>query len=369
LIAKLFYSLRWKLVALFILSLILSIFSLIGMVFGLWFFERVGFRWPFLVASQLVDMFGVSILALGGCGFFFVVYIFVFSHRRIVYLVQITKAVQRFAEGKLDQRIEVRYKDEMGDLASNLNKMAEQLQTSIEEERRAERTKSELITNVSHDLRTPLTSIEGYLGLIEQDRYKDEVELRHYVHIAYEKTKRLHVLIDDLFEYTRLSGGSLTLKASHLDLVELIGQIAGQFQHDATQAGMQLRLSFPREKVPVSADGDKLVRVFENLLSNAIHYGKDGIFIDIILRKEKTAAVAQVINYGEPIHPHHLPFIFDRFYRVEQSRSADTGGSGLGLAISKQIVELHGGSIRAESDSNRTLFEVRLPLVQAQTID
>ncbi|MEF3306491.1 sensor histidine kinase [Paenibacillus sp. GYB003] len=361
-IGKLFYSLRWKLVALFVMSLALSALSIVGVIFVIFVTNEMNIRVFYGLARRLSDMFGVPLVLIVSGIAFFVLYIFVLSHRRIVYLMRITEAVQRIADGRFDERIPVRYNDEMGELAANLNKMSEQLKTSIEDERRAERTKSELITNVSHDLRTPLTSISGYLGLIEQDRYRDEIELRHYVHIAYEKSKRLHALIDDLFEYTRLSGGGLSLKKTSLDLVEMIGQLTAQFQYEMRQAGMEIRLSFPQGKAMIEADGDKLARVFDNLLANAVNYGKDGLYIDVSVRLNGKEAVAEVTNYGDPIPPQDLPHIFDRFYRVEKSRSEDTGGSGLGLAIAKQIVELHGGAIRAVSDRSRTVFEVVLPL-------
>ncbi|PYI57095.1 sensor histidine kinase [Paenibacillus flagellatus] len=360
-IAKLLYSLRWKLIALFIFSIVLSVLSLVGVFFVLLALRELGINLPTRVAQGLADMFTIPVLLVVAGSFFFTVYIFVLTRRRILYMVRITEAVQRIANGRFDERIPVRYNDEMGELAANLNKMSEQLKTSIEEERRAERTKTELITNVSHDLRTPLTSITGYLGLIEQDRYRDEVELRHYVHIAFEKSKRLHVLIDDLFEYTRLSGGGLSLRKTRLDLVEMIGQLAAQFQYEMGRAGMEIRLHFPDRNVMIEADGDKLARVFDNLLANAVHYGKDGVYVDVHVRSAGGEAVAEIVNYGEPIPPQDLPYIFDRFYRVEKSRSNDTGGSGLGLAIAKQIVELHGGTIGVASDRSRTVFEVRLP--------
>lgn len=360
-IRKLLYSVRWKIVGLFVMSLALSGLSLVGSFFVLYLLNDMDVPIVYDIARELAQVFGVPTVIVVAGVFFFIIYIFVLSRRHILYLVSITKAVQRIANGHFDERIPVRYNDEMGELASNLNKMAEQLKTSIEDERRAERTKSELITNVSHDLRTPLTSITGYLGLIEQDRYRDEVELRHYVHIAYEKSKRLHALIDDLFEYTRLSGGGLSLKKTTIDLVEMIGQLTAQFQYEMRQAGMEIRLSFPHGKVPIEADGEKLARVLDNLLTNAVHYGKEGVYVDVAVKNDGMEAVVEVINYGLPIAMQDLPHIFDRFYRVEKSRSEHTGGSGLGLAIAKQIVELHGGTICVESDRGRTKFEIRLP--------
>lgn len=361
-IGKLFHNLRWKLIALFVLSLVLSVFSILGLLFVIWLLYQLNIRFPYEIARELERNFDAPILLFAAGVFFFVLYVFFLTRGRVNYLIRITETVQQIANGRFDHEIPIKYNDELGELAVNLNKMAQQLKHSIEEERRAERTKAELITNVSHDLRTPLTSITGYLGLIEQDRYRDEVELRHYVHVAYEKSKRLNVLIDDLFEYTRLSGGGLPLKKTAVDLVELLGQLTAQLQYEMKMAGMDIRLSFPNTRVMVKADGDKLARVFDNLLNNAVNYGKDGLYLDVNVRVLDQEAAVEVVNYGEPIPPQYVPHIFDRFYRVEQSRSEQTGGSGLGLAIAKQIVELHGGHIRVESDRSRTIFEVRLPL-------
>ncbi|MFC3803228.1 sensor histidine kinase [Cohnella sp. GCM10012308] len=312
-----------------------------------WFYERFG---------RSVTL-SVAILSL------FIVYLIVFSHGTIRYLLRITQGVGEIAEGRFDSRIPVRTSDELGVLADRINRMSEQLNRSIEEERRTERAKTELVTNVSHDLRTPLTSIVGYLGLIEQDRYRDEVELRHYTGIAYDKALRLQGLINDLFEYTRTSGG-LPLRLSPLNLVEMLGQLAVQFRLQFDHAGVEGVTVFAEKELIVSADGDKLVRVFENLIDNAIRYGKDGGRIEIKARREGMEAVAEIVNYGEPLPASAIPQLFDRFYRLEQSRSRHTGGSGLGLAIAKNIVELHGGEIAATSGESGTTFRVRLPLAR-----
>ncbi|GIP33951.1 cell wall metabolism sensor histidine kinase WalK [Paenibacillus sp. J2TS4] len=367
-INNLFYRLRWKLLLLFVISLILS---LLGVLF-------------LFVAAQLLLEYGPSVIGDLFRGLFrslyysvgalpvalltgvilFIGFVVLLSHRSIRYLGQITKAVQQISSGDFDVRIPVRSRDELGELGENINRMAQQLKVSIEEERRAERTKNELITSVSHDLRTPLTSINGYLGLVEQDRYRDEVELRYYVNIAYDKAQRLTGLINDLFEYARASGGGMKLKPSQINLVEMLGQVAAHFRLQLERVGMECRLFFPEEKIIITADGDKLVRVFENLFINAMNYGKDGKYIDLKVMRDNGDSVVHVINYGDPIPNTDLPHIFDRFYRVEKSRAEETGGSGLGLAIAKTVVELHGGTIAADSDQLRTQFEIRLPITE-----
>ena len=278
---------------------------------------------------------------------------------------RVNDTVRRMADGQLEfhYRIPIRGKSAYAVLGSHVNRLSERLQSALEEERRAEQTKNELITNVSHDLRTPLTSVIGYLGLIEQDRYRDEVELRHYTQIAYEKSLRLNVLINDLFEYTRMRNDTVDLKPSVFNLVEMLGQLLVQSDVMLREAGMEGKLHREEPTVMLHADADKMVRVFENLISNAMTYGKEGKRIDIYIRRlDARTALAEVVNYGEPIPAIDLPHIFDRFYRVDKARSQWSGGSGLGLAISKSIVEKHGGTIEATSDSRRTSFRVRLPI-------
>lgn len=277
---------------------------------------------------------------------------------------QINHTVKQIADGrlKMDHQIEVRRGNVFGVFAGNVNRLSERLQLALEEERKAEQAKNELITNVSHDLRTPLTSVVGYLGLIEQDRYRDEVELRHYVGIAYEKSQHLHELINDLFEYTRMRHDTIALKLEPINLVEMLGQLLVQYHMPLQEAGMTGQLHSTENMILVRADAGKLARVFENLISNAMAYGREGKRIDVAVSKREGWVAVDVANYGEPISAHDLPHIFDRFYRADKSRTRWAGGSGLGLAISKSIVEKHRGFIEASSSTERTFFRVTLPL-------
>ncbi|MGL5315456.1 MAG: sensor histidine kinase [Peptostreptococcaceae bacterium] len=273
------------------------------------------------------------------------------------------ESVEIMSNGDLDQRININSKDDVGKVAQNINAIIERLENITVEERKAQQTKTDLITNVSHDLRTPLTSILGYLNLIEEDKYKDELELRYYTTIAYEKSKNLNVLINDLFELTKLQNKTLPLNKININLVELVGQVVSHLEYEINQMNMVCRLKFSDEKLIVNADPDKLVRVLENLINNAIKYGSEGVFIDIITEKINDSGVVKIINYGDPIPQSDIPFIFDRFYRVEKSRNRNDGGSGLGLAITKNLIEVHEGKILVESNSTKTVFEINLPTV------
>ena len=276
-------------------------------------------------------------------------------------LDKISSGLGQVASGQLDHRLHLEDdpSNEWMKLADIINRMAEQLDRSIQEERNAEKTKNDLITGVSHDLRTPLTLILGFLGVIENDRYHDEVELRHYVNIAYEKSLALKKLVDELFEYTRINNG-MPLHVEELDMVAFLRQLTEEFVPSLKKADMTCRISTELSSLMIEGDGDLLARGFENLISNAIRYGRKGEYVDIDISRSEDYALIKVINYGEPIPQSDLQFIFERFYRGDRSRSS--GGTGLGLAIVKSIMEVHGGNISAKSDRSQTEFIARLPL-------
>ncbi|WP_232231485.1 sensor histidine kinase [Paenibacillus sp. HW567] len=286
-----------------------------------------------------------------------------FTRKIVSYLEEITQGIQQITKlGEL-RPIEVRTNDELGVLAENINIMSERLQHSLLEERKAEQAKNDLIIGVSHDLRTPLTSILGYLDYIEQDRCREEGEIRYYVAIAYQKTLVLRKLIDDLFEYTRVNSGGLPLVAERLDLKAFIRQLVEESVPELAQAGMVYEFEDHTDDLWIQGAPYELLRAYENLITNAIRYGRDGKKLEIVLTHEDSEAVVRISNFGEMIEESDLPHIFERFYRAERSRSRHTGGSGLGLAIAKSIVERHQGRIYARSDQTRTDFITRFPVV------
>ena len=201
------------------------------------------------------------------------------------------------ANGNFNHKVSIVNHNYLEELASGVNQIVEQLKVSIDEERQAEQAKSELITNVSHDLRTPLTSIVGYVNLIHHDNYRDEVELRHYIQVIYDKVTRLNALMNDLFEYTRVQNKELSLYSVPIDIVELLGQLTVQFRIQLQEANIDCRPFFPSKKLMVLADGDKLVRVFENLIINAIAYGNDGDYIDITAYENNNMIAIDITNY------------------------------------------------------------------------
>ncbi|WHY87263.1 ATP-binding protein [Neobacillus novalis] len=310
----------------------------------------------------LYDNYGFWNLFFSGTILFTVIYYSLAIKKMTSYFTLISNSVQQLSKGQFDITIPVKNHGGLGRFAQNINSMEEQLKSLIEEEKRAVQSKNELVTNVSHDLRTPLTSIIGYLQLIEEDQYRDEVELRYFVTIAFDKSKRLNRMVNDLFEFTKINNRDVALKLIRFNINELLKQLTAQFNPELRTAGIKIEIKNPAAEIMIEADPDKLMRVFENLISNAIKYGREGKKIDLIVEENEQYAVVKVVNYGEAIPANAIPHIFDRLYRAEKSRSDETGGTGLGLAIAKGIVELHKGEIIVSSNEAETIFQVQLPL-------
>ena len=290
----------------------------------------------------------------------FTVTFMILQEKSLRYITKISDAMQNISEGDLNVTVEVEGDDEFSSMAANLNKMVEDLKELMDKERESERTKNELITNVAHDLRTPLTSIIGYLELLSGDvKLEPEIQ-KKYINIAYVKTKRLEKLIEDLFGFTKMNYGKLSMHVGQVDVVKLLSQLLEEFYPSFVDKNLSYELQSNVPVKVITADGNLLARLFDNLINNAIKYGADGKRIMVKLHADDQIVTVSVINYGYVIPADELPLIFNKFYRVEQSRSTNTGGTGLGLAISKNIVDMHGGTITVTSDLSGTVFTVKL---------
>ncbi len=278
----------------------------------------------------------------------------------IRYISKISEAVKNISEGDLNTVIDVIGDDEFSGMAANLNRMAADIKQLMEKERESERTKNELITNVAHDLRTPLTSIIGYLELLTNNQ-QIPADMQHkYIEIAYGKSRRLQKLIEDLFGFTKLNYGKIAMHVGQIDIVKLLGQLVEEAYPNFVEKGLSYDLQSNVPAKIINADGNLLARLFDNLIGNAIKYGADGKRVLVKIHAESETVTVSVTNYGYVIPADELPLIFNKFYRVEHSRSSSTGGTGLGLAIAKEIVDMHGGTISVASDLNGTVFTVKL---------
>lgn len=268
------------------------------------------------------------------------------------------------AQGHLDHRIPFKLKGNEQHVITSVNALVDSAVQSMDDERKIEKSKDELITNVSHDLRTPLTSIIGYLGLIEDKQYRSEDDILKYTHTAYEKAKQMKNLVEDLFEYTKVQQHGAPVNIMKIDLNQLLEQLTASFELEAQHRGIEITSHVEPDPLMLEADPEKLGRVFSNLVSNAFKYGNGASYIKIDARQRGTNVVVKVSNDGTPIPAESIDHLFERFYRAEASRSRATGGTGLGLAIVKSIVDLHHGTVKAESNEQQTSFIVTLPLKQ-----
>ena len=290
----------------------------------------------------------------------FVVYFYLITEPFARYFNEVTEGINEVASGNFQVEFPVRSEDELSMMARGLNKMTGDINRMMENERNTEYAKNELITSVAHDLRTPLTSIIGYLGLVTNKEGMDGETKEKYVAVAYEKALRLERLIEDLFSYTKVSFGQITLRKSTIDLVKLTEQLLDEFYPSIQQAELISSFSANEKQMLVEMDGDLMARAIANLISNAIKYGRDGKMLKVELQKRGSNIKLMVTNFGQMIPEADLAHIFDKFYRVEGSRSMDTGGTGLGLAITRNIVRMHGGTVEAKSDYSGTVFTVNL---------
>lgn len=298
----------------------------------------------------LILGFGEAGLIIAICGAIGATILFVFTTTRdLAYLNKITKGAKDICEGRTSQDIPEKRKGALRDLAHSINNMKEGLKTSIENETKSERMKTELITNVSHDLKTPLTSIINYVDLLKRADIQPE-EAKAYVAVLDKKSQRLKILIEDLFEASKAASGSMQLTLTRVEVVALLRQTLGEAEGRIEKANLDFKVTAPKEKIYISADGRKIWRVFENLISNIIKYSLPGTRVYINVKEENDRVYITMKN----ISSYELNFdpeeITERFKRGEESRH--TEGSGLGLAIAKNIVGLHGGEMLIDIDGD-----------------
>ena len=273
--------------------------------------------------------------------------------KKLAYLSYIMEGTERIKGGDIHYKLDIIGDDNFSNLAENINNIGEGLDKAIYNQLKSERLKSELITNVSHDLKTPLTSIINYIELIKKEEDIKPEHIKDYVNVLDSKSKRLKVLIEDLFEASKASSGNLELNMEKIDITQLLRQAIGEMEEKLSKANLDLKLRVPEEKTYIMADGKKLYRVLENLLSNISKYSLDNtrVYIDIIEENDKVKlTMKNISSYELNFDPEE---IMERFKRADESRN--TEGSGLGLAIARDLVNAQGG--RFEIDIDGDLFK------------
>lgn len=231
----------------------------------------------------------------------------------------------------------------------------------------AENKKNDIVMYLAHDLKTPLTSVIGYLTLLDECPELTTSQKAKYVGIALDKAYRLEQLINEFFEITRFDIHSVTLEKNRIDLNMMIAQITDEFYPMLSEKNLTVDIDII-EHIVMFADSDKIARVFDNLLKNAVNYSYENTMIRIGARIRRDRVIIKFRNKSDIISSEKLERLFEKFYRADSSRGTSTGGSGLGLAIAKQITELHGGTIKAKSTADYTDFTVILPYINAEEL-
>lgn len=270
--------------------------------------------------------------------------------KKLWYLSYIIDGTERIKNGDVHHKLKLIGEDNFTTLAENINNIRDGLDEAIENQLKSGRMKSELITNVSHDLKTPLTSIINYVQLIKKEENITPEYIKDYVNILDSKSKRLKILIEDLFEASKASSGNIELNMEKIDIIQLLRQSIGEMEEKLSESNLNLKISVPEEKVYVKADGRRLYRVLENLLSNISKYSLPNtrVYIDIVKEADKIKVIMKNISsYELNFDPEE---IMERFKRADESRN--TEGSGLGLAIARDLVNIQGGTFSIDIDGD-----------------
>lgn len=294
---------------------------------------------------------------MGGVLIVFVIAQFIYLNSFIKYFIEINRGIDALIT---ENAGDVTLSQELATTEHKINSIKHTLEQRKSDVLLAEQRKNDLIVYLAHDLKTPLTSIIGYLTLLK-DEPQISQELRcRYTNIALDKAQRLEDLINEFFDITRFNLTTLTLDQERIYLSRMLEQLASEFRPILAERDLEWRLEVAPD-IEIVGDADKLARAFDNLIRNAVNYSYAGTEIFLYAQAEDDMVKIMVKNHGKTIPPDKLEHIFERFYRADAARSTSTGGAGLGLAIAKEIVELHEGTITAASANESTIFVVTLP--------
>ncbi len=305
----------------------------------------------FKIIQETVLLWGIPLILIG-----WTVITYHFFQKPLRYLDEVVMAAEQLT---VPSETPILLPEPMGNVQTELNLVREQALRNAMAAREAEQRKNDLIVYLAHDLKTPLTSVIGYLTLLHDEK-EISPELRaKYIGISLDKALRLEDLINEFFDITRFSLTHLVLEPERINLTRLLEQTTFEFNPVLADKGLSWDLQLEPD-VEIVCDPDKMARVFDNLIRNAVSYSYSQSTIRVSLTRIGAQVTVMVQNHGKTIPPEKLSKIFEQFFRLDSSRSSTTGGAGLGLAIAKEIVELHGGTITADSSDESNLFTVHL---------
>jgi signal transduction histidine kinase len=302
-------------------------------------------RWNLFVITTVMGM--ITLLFSG-------ILIIFFSRKITLPLTNARNLTKRIAKGDFEVELTSNGKDELADLMRDITTMARQLKEYRD-------TRQQFLTNVSHDLRTPLTYIKAYSALLK-DKGIDPELIKDQSTVIYQEATRMERLVKNLFQLMKLEEGRISMNMQEIELVDFVGTVTKKVKPASDEKKIELNISSSHSELVINIDIDLFERALLNLLNNSIRHTKPSGQIQIRLTKLQNELKIEIKDNGEGIPKEDLPYIWDRFYRVDKSRSSMNGGSGLGLAITKQIIEHHGGTIRIDSTKNvGTIFVISLP--------
>lgn len=331
--------------------------------------DRLSFQWLYDISPEVYNNFRDFFSSITTVRALVIPIIIIWVIGTLVLLYRLLKKVFGYIDeiGKATEELvnkDVEYielPDELEEIQKRMNHLKRESEKNEKLAKENEEKKDELIVYLAHDIKTPLTSMIGYLSILDEIDDMPKKKQKNYISIALDKSYRLEDLINELFDVARFNSEKIVLEKEELNLNLMLEQIIDDFYPTLRELNKSIKLNY-NEPISINGDPDKLSRVFNNLIKNAISYSKEESEIVINLKKDNNNAIVEVINKGKQISKEKLSKIFEKFYRLDSARTSRTGGSGLGLAIAKDIVELHNGTIIAESNEKETTFRVTLPL-------
>ena len=341
----------------------LGIFLLVALI------DRLSFQWLYDISPEIYNNFREFFYSITTVRALVIPIIIIWVIGTLVLLYRLLKKVFGYIDeiGKATEDLvnkDVEYielPDELEEIKNRMNHLKRESEKNEKLAKENEEKKDELIVYLAHDIKTPLTSMIGYLSILDEIDDMPKKKQKNYISIALDKSYRLEDLINELFDVARFNSEKIVLEKEELNLNLMLEQIIDDFYPTLRELNKSIKLNYD-ESICINGDLDKLSRVFNNLIKNAISYSKEESEIVINLKKDNNNVIVEVINKGKQISKEKLSKIFEKFYRLDSARTSRTGGSGLGLAIAKDIVELHNGTIIAESNEKETTFRVTLPL-------
>lgn len=331
--------------------------------------DRLSFQWLYDISPEVYNNFSEFFYSITDLRtsiipilIIWVIGILVLLYRLLKKVFGYIDEVGKATEDLVNKDVEyIELPDELEEIKNRMNHLKRESEKNEKLAKENEEKKDELIVYLAHDIKTPLTSMIGYLSILDEIDDMPKKKQKNYISIALDKSYRLEDLINELFDVARFNSEKIVLEKEELNLNLMLEQIIDDFYPTLRELNKSIKLNY-NEPISINGDSDKLSRVFNNLIKNAISYSKEESEVIINLKKDNNNAIVEVINKGKQISKEKLSKIFEKFYRLDSARTSRTGGSGLGLAIAKDIVELHNGTIIAESNDEETTFRVTLPL-------